>query len=92
VSQTACAPTATTTQTDLVALLTDLFTDTFGAPAASVQPDASLESLDFDSLVQVELAVILERVLGVTIDESDLRADQTVREAADMLLAKTQTA
>ncbi|MER5495308.1 acyl carrier protein [Streptomyces sp. NPDC002454] len=46
-----------------------------------VRPDATLEDVEFDSLTLVELTVILERDLGVDIEDHELRDQATL---ADM--------
>jgi acyl carrier protein len=42
-------------------------------PSDLVSPGASLEYVEFDSLTLVELTVILERDLGVDIQDQELR-------------------
>jgi acyl carrier protein len=42
-------------------------------PSDLVSPGASLEDVEFDSLTLVELTVILERDLGVDIQDQELR-------------------
>jgi acyl carrier protein len=61
---------------------------TAGETGGDVGPDATLGSLDIDSLVLVELAVALEREFGVTVEAGDLRADQTLDEAAALVDAR----
>ncbi|MFI6729051.1 acyl carrier protein [Streptomyces sp. R-74717] len=43
-----------------------------------VSPQASLEDVEFDSLTLVELTVILERDLGVDIQDQELRDAATL--------------
>lgn len=50
-------------------------------PSDLVSPEASLEDVEFDSLTLVELTVILERDLGVDIQDQELRDMATL---ADM--------
>lgn len=50
-----------------------------------VSPDASLEEVEFDSLTLVELTVILERDLGVDIQDQDLRDMATLADMGRLL-------
>lgn len=59
-----------------------------GDGGGDLGPDVTLGSLDIDSLVLVELAVAMERQFGVTVEAGDLRADQTIDEAAALVAAR----
>lgn len=59
-----------------------------GDGADQFDPDVTLGSLEIDSLVLVELAVSLERQFGVIVEAGDLRADQTLDEAAALVAAR----
>ncbi|MFC4032356.1 phosphopantetheine-binding protein [Streptomyces polygonati] len=60
--------------------------DVFGTE--EIDLGATFESLDVDSLVLVELAVVLERRFGVRVPEGELSAEQTIGEAAALVDAK----
>jgi acyl carrier protein len=75
-------------QIDHAQLLAELLTSHFQVDPLAIVPGATLEDLDLDSLVLVELAVLLERRLGIKIAEGDLRIGQTLDQAADVLAAK----
>lgn len=70
------------------ALIIDLLVDKFQIPADAVQLDATFDSLEVDSLVLVELAVILESRLGVVVADDELTKGQTLTEAAELVRAK----
>jgi acyl carrier protein len=58
-------------------------TEHFGVPQELIGPDATFEDMEFDSLAQVELATMLEDILGVSLPEE--RKDFTLAEAAAYL-------
>ncbi|MDQ8706972.1 acyl carrier protein [Streptomyces sp. LHD-70] len=60
-----------------------LLTGHFGVPEEQIRPDATFESLEFDSLARLELATLLEDDLGVGLPED--RPDMTLAEAAEHL-------
>jgi acyl carrier protein len=53
-----------------------------------VTADATLESLSFDSLVLVELGLILEKEFGVRIEEGELTEQLTIGDVTELLTAK----
>ncbi|MFI9012125.1 acyl carrier protein [Actinosynnema sp. NPDC053489] len=65
-----------------------ILVDELGADADAIAPDARFEDLDLDSLVLVELSVILQRRYGTSIREEELTADQTVADAAALVRHK----
>jgi acyl carrier protein len=54
---------------------------TFGADADQISPDATLESLDIDSLDLAELSQIIEEQFGVELTSSDVAEIKTVGDA-----------
>lgn len=62
--------------------LQKIFIDDLKVPADLVTPEATLKDMDFDSLAIVELAVILERELGVEIPEDELQEVATLKDMA----------
>jgi acyl carrier protein len=61
---------------------------TFGPERSEVTREATLESLDVDSLDLVELAQIVEEDFGVRLEPSDLEHVATVGDAIDVIAAK----
>lgn len=55
------------------AALKKIMIDELKVSSDLVRPEASLEEVEFDSLTLVELTVILERDLGVDIQDHELR-------------------
>lgn len=53
--------------------LKKIMIDELKVSSVLVRPEASLEEVEFDSLTLVELTVILERDLGVDIQDHELR-------------------
>ncbi|MEK0100478.1 phosphopantetheine-binding protein [Streptomyces sp. A475] len=64
----------------------------FEVSADSIRPDASLASLDLDSLALAELALTLQERLGVRVDESEATQRTTVAELTATLAARQITA
>ena len=60
----------------------------FGAEPDQINPDATFESLDIDSLDLVELAQIVEDEYGVKLGAEDLENVKTVRQAVDLVMSK----
>ena len=60
----------------------------FGAEPDQINPDATFESLDIDSLDLVELAQIVEDEYGVELKGDDMEGVKTVRQAVDLVMSK----
>ncbi len=60
----------------------------FGADRAAIEPGASFEALDVDSLDLVELAQIAEDDYGVLIVTEDLKKIETVGQAIDLIVER----
>jgi acyl carrier protein len=60
----------------------------FGAPAEAINPDATLEALDIDSLDLVELAQIIEERFGVELKATDLKDIQTLGDLVTLVVAR----
>jgi acyl carrier protein len=72
----------------MIGYISDVLHKEFDVPADLLTPDTAFEALSIDSLVLLELAVIVERQLGVVIEEGELTEEQTLAEAAALLSAK----
>jgi acyl carrier protein len=57
----------------------------FGAEPGAINPDATFESLDIDSLDLVELAQIVEDEYGVQLKGEDMEGLKTVGQAVDLV-------
>ena len=60
----------------------------FGAEPDQINPDATFESLDIDSLDLVELAQIVEDDYGVQIKGEDMESIKTVGQAIDLIVER----
>jgi acyl carrier protein len=56
-----------------------------GVETESLTEDTTLESLDLDSLLIVELSVGVEKEFGVVLDEAELAPERTVGEVLGSL-------
>jgi acyl carrier protein len=72
----------------IIGYITDVLREEFDVPAELLTPDTPFEEMSIDSLVLLELAVIVERQLGVVVEEGELTEEQTLGEAAALLEAK----
>ncbi|AJE87374.1 hypothetical protein SLNWT_6998 [Streptomyces albus] len=79
--------TTTSTQT-IEAEIRSCLTERFGVDSSSLESGVTFEGLELDSLALVELSDVLQESIGVTIADDDLNAEQTIGEAAALLLAK----
>ncbi|MBK3578382.1 acyl carrier protein [Streptomyces sp. MBT65] len=68
--------------------VTAVLTEKFEVSADSIRPEATLESLDLDSLALAELALALQETLGVPVAEEEAAKHSTVGELVAALNAK----
>jgi len=68
--------------------LATILTDRFGIPADDIEPTITFDELAVDSLIIVELALVLRKDLDVDLSDTDLKPNFTIREAADFLTRK----
>ena len=73
-------------------LITTLLHDKFGVPLADIEPDRTFDQLGIDSLIIVELALVLGKRLGVPLDDDELEPELTVRQTAELLDDKARAA
>ncbi|MFI6339635.1 acyl carrier protein [Streptomyces sp. NPDC050535] len=76
-----------TTYDQLVGILAKLH----DAPAERFTPEVTFADLDVDSLTMVEVSIRIERDLGVTVHDSELRPTLTLGSTAELIDAR-QTA
>jgi acyl carrier protein len=69
-------------------MIRETLVDKFGVFGADLGPATTFDDLDVDSLVLVELAVILKRTFGVLLDVDELTAGLTVSQVAELVQAK----
>jgi acyl carrier protein len=67
----------------IVVVLTEL-----DMPTADVTPDTTFEAMEIDSLLLEELALRLQKRFGIEIEMGELVPEQTVAEAAAVLMDK----
>lgn len=60
----------------------------FGADADAVDPGATFESLDVDSLDLAEMAQIVEEKFGVELKGNDVKGIKTVSELVDLIVSR----
>ncbi|MEU6084036.1 acyl carrier protein [Streptomyces sp. NPDC047108] len=53
-----------------------------------ISPDVTFHKLSFDSLVLIELSLVLEKEFQVALEEGDLTDQLTIRDVADLLSGK----
>jgi acyl carrier protein len=61
---------------------------TFGADAAAINRDATLEAIDIDSLDLVELTQVVEETYDIDLEGSDFKNIKTVGDVVDLVVAK----
>ncbi len=61
---------------------------TFGPDKEDITPDATLESLDIDSLDLAELSQVMEEEYGVEMKSEDAAQVKTVDDAVEMVVGK----
>lgn len=69
--------------------INEILTKEFGVNEQAIRPEASLiSSLDLDSLDYVDLIVIVESTLGITITEADFEGIVTFQDFYDVVEQK----
>ncbi|XKK37104.1 phosphopantetheine-binding protein [Nocardiopsis sp. ARC36] len=68
-------------------LITQILTTKYQVPPEEVSSESRFEELHLDSLALMEMALLLEKQLGVPIAEGVLTPEQSVGEAASTLLS-----
>jgi acyl carrier protein len=68
--------------------ITKVLVEVFKLPAGSVSTGTTFADLGFDSLVLVELTLVLGNEFGVPLEDGELRDRMTVAETAQVLVAK----
>ncbi|MFC4606533.1 acyl carrier protein [Streptomyces maoxianensis] len=72
----------------VVQYISEVLSSKFDIPADFITPTTDFETLDLDSLVLVELAVILNKEYGVEIGDDELKEAQTIANTAALVLQK----
>ncbi|HEX6471598.1 MAG TPA: phosphopantetheine-binding protein [Streptosporangiaceae bacterium] len=67
--------------------LSDLLVTKFGVSATEIEPDATFEELELDSLALVEVAMAVQEEFGVDIGDSELTPKHTMTSAVEVLTA-----
>lgn len=65
--------------------ITEVLTETFKVPVGEIIPEATMDSLEMDSLAVAEFAVIIKETLGVTADADSLLKGATLDEITTFL-------
>jgi acyl carrier protein len=69
-------------------LITNLLHDKFGVPREDLVPEQTFEDLGLDSLITVELALLLAKQLDVSLDDDELYPELTLADTAQLLADK----
>ncbi len=75
------------TTTDVEMTVTEAL-ESFGAEPGDIARDATLESLDIDSLDLAELSQVVEEKYGVTLKSTDAARLKTVGDAIDLVVER----
>ncbi|AXG79089.1 acyl carrier protein [Streptomyces paludis] len=70
----------TTSPTPIHPKITEVLTGTFKVPEAEIVPEATMDSLEMDSLAVAEFAVIIKETLGVVADSGTVLKDASLAE------------
>jgi acyl carrier protein len=68
--------------------ITKVLLDDFKIRRESISHDTAFGELGFDSLVIVELALVLDTEFGVALEDGELTDAMTISDAAALLIAK----
>ena len=73
---------------DIEQRITDVLATQLRVPRATIGPEVTFWSLNIDSLVLVELTLLLGDEFDVEIEEGVLRPEMTIAEAAGLIAAR----
>ncbi|MFJ4487028.1 acyl carrier protein [Streptomyces longwoodensis] len=65
-----------------------LISEKFGLDEAELASGATFDELEIDSLILVELSLILRKDLGIVLEEGELKSSFTLDEAVAVIRAK----
>lgn len=65
-----------------------ILADQFKISREVIGTDVTFESLQFDSLVLIELGLVLGKEFSIVIEDGELTDDMTIGQLADLALAK----
>jgi len=82
-------PAATPTRDQISARIQDALVE-FGADSEKLQPEATLEELDIDSLDLFELGQILNQEFSIDVDPQDFVDVTTLGQAQDAMLKQVK--
>lgn len=68
--------------------ITKVLVDNFKVEHGNIGADMIFTELGFDSLVIVELALVLSDEFGIPLEDGELTDGMTIAEAAELLVAK----
>jgi acyl carrier protein len=68
--------------------ITKILLDYFKVRRESIGPDTTFTDLNFDSLVLVELTLVLDNEFGTVIEYGELTDTMTIADAANLVAAK----
>jgi acyl carrier protein len=68
--------------------ITTVLTEQFKIEREAIAAEVTFGSLKFDSLVLIELGLILDKEFGIALGDGELTDSMTIRDAADLVVAK----
>ncbi|GAB1688968.1 acyl carrier protein [Krasilnikovia sp. M28-CT-15] len=74
--------------TDIIEFIVFTMVDRLEVPAEKIDPTAEFETMELDSLVLVQLAVVLEKEYGVSVEDSEIAAVKTIEQTAALVESK----
>ncbi|GGP94675.1 hypothetical protein GCM10010278_85630 [Streptomyces melanogenes] len=71
--------------------IANVLSTSFKVDPNAIDSDVTFLALKFDSLVLIELSLILEKEFGTPIEDGELTDDMTINDAAELIAAKGAT-
>jgi acyl carrier protein len=68
--------------------ITTVLTEQFKIEREAIAAEVTFGSLKFDSLVLIELGLILDKEFDIALEDGELTDAMTIRDAADLVAAK----
>ncbi|MER7190609.1 acyl carrier protein [Streptomyces flaveolus] len=75
-------------EADVQRRIAAVLTGQFKVPAESVRPHTTLREMKFDSLVLIELGLVLDKEFSVAIEDGELSDEFTLEQLAEFVVGK----
>lgn len=76
---------------DVLNRTTDILVEHFDLPREEIEPSTTYDSLDLDSLILMELSIVIQRDFGIEVSEQELMEARSIGATAALIESKTDS-